>query len=144
MMSAGPPNAPTGMPPPMILPSTVKSPRTPYAPCAPCGPTRKPVITSSIISRLPAASQRARTPSRKPGCGGTQLMLPATGSMMTAATPSPAAAAAAKTASTESKSLKRAVSVSRATAAGTPSESGTPPVSAPEPAFTSKPSAWPW
>jgi hypothetical protein len=30
MMSRRPPNAPTGMPPPMILPSVVRSGRTPY------------------------------------------------------------------------------------------------------------------
>ena len=41
--------------------------------------TRKPVITSSRISRAPNSSQMARSPSRKPGTGGMQFMLPATG-----------------------------------------------------------------
>ena len=37
----------------------------------------------------PAASQRARRASRKPGSGGTTPMFPATGSTITAARPSP-------------------------------------------------------
>ena len=61
--SARPPYAPIGMPPPMILPSTVRSGRTPKRACAPPRPTRNPVITSSKISSAPSARRQvARGP----------------------------------------------------------------------------------
>ena len=69
MMSALPPKAPTGMPPPITLASVVRSGLTPVRPCTPCGPTRKPVITSSKISSAPCAVQTSRRPSRKPAAG---------------------------------------------------------------------------
>ena len=48
--------------------------------------TRKPVITSSKISSAPCCARERRAgPARKPRRGGTQPMLPATGSTMTAA-----------------------------------------------------------
>ncbi len=53
MMSRRPPNAPTGMPPPITLPSVVRSGTTPVMPCTPCECTRNPVITSSKMSTLP-------------------------------------------------------------------------------------------
>ena len=45
-------------------------------------------MTSSKISRAPARSQAARSPSRNPGTGATRPMLAATGSTMTQATAS--------------------------------------------------------
>ena len=53
MISSFAPYAPTGNPPPMILPRHVMSGTTPYIVCAPPGWTRKPVITSSKINRGP-------------------------------------------------------------------------------------------
>ncbi len=60
MIARGPPKAASGMPPPMTLPSTVRSGLMPSTPCAPCRPTRKPVITSSKISRAPCCVQSSR------------------------------------------------------------------------------------
>ena len=53
MYSRLPPKAPTGMPPPITLPSVDKSGVTPKSSCAPPRATRKPVITSSKISKTP-------------------------------------------------------------------------------------------
>ena len=64
MMSSRPPYAPTGMPPPMILPSVVMSGVTPYRPCAQFLCTRKPVMTSSKIRTTPWVVQRSRRPCR--------------------------------------------------------------------------------
>ena len=100
MISARPPNAASGSPPPAILPRIVRSGVTPKRSCAPPRATRKPVITSSKTSSAPAASQSIRSASRKPGAGGTQPMFPATGSTRIAASPSPYSATAAATAST--------------------------------------------
>jgi hypothetical protein len=60
MMSRRPPKAPTGMPPPITLPSVVRSGVMPNRPCAPTGPTRKPVITSSKISTAPCCVHSVR------------------------------------------------------------------------------------
>src|ERR1041384_7095859 len=59
MRSARPPYAPTGNPPPITLPSVVRSGRTPRRPCAPPAPTRNPVITSSKMSSAPYWSETA-------------------------------------------------------------------------------------
>ena len=85
MISARPPNAASGRPPPTIFPRIVRSGGTPKRSCAPPRATRKPVITSSKTSSAPDASQSARSASRKPGAGGTQPMFPATGSTKIAA-----------------------------------------------------------
>jgi hypothetical protein len=90
--SRRPPKAPTGMPPPMILPSVVRSGRTPDSSCTPPRATRKPVMTSSKISSAPWRSQIARRPSRKPGTGSTMFMLPAIGSTMMQAISAPSSA----------------------------------------------------
>ena len=111
MTSRRPPYAPMGMPPPMILPSVVRSGVTPYSPCAPPCATRKPVITSSKISSAPCSLVMSRSPCRKPSPGGTTPMLPATGSTITAAM-SPSCAA--NCSRTLSMSLKSASSVSPA------------------------------
>ena len=70
----------------MTLPKHHRSGVTPDQPVAPPGPSRKPVITSSKMSRAPAASQAARSPSRNPGAGATRFMFAATGSTITQAT----------------------------------------------------------
>ena len=85
MMSRRPPNAPTGRPPPITLPSVVRSGRMPKRACAPPSATRKPVITSSKISTAPWRVHSSRSASRKPGAGSTRFMLPATGSTITPA-----------------------------------------------------------
>jgi hypothetical protein len=64
MMSARPPNAPTGKPPPMILPNVDKSGVMPNRSCAPPRASRKPVITSSKISNAPLACVMSRRNSR--------------------------------------------------------------------------------
>ncbi len=75
-----------------------------------------------------------------PSAGGTQPMLPTTGSTMTAATPP---SASWKQRSTLSRSLKRAMAVSCTEPGVTPGESGVPKVAAPDPALTRNISAWP-
>ena len=129
------------MPPPMILPKVTRSARTPKYSWAPPGARRKPVITSSKISRAPCLSHRARRPSRKPGAGPTTPMLAATGSTITAAT---WPGFCSSRASTLAKSLNWAVRVSLAAPTGTPALLGWPPARAEEPALTSIQSEWPW
>ena len=73
MMSRRPPNAPTGMPPPITLPSVVRSGVMPIQRLRAAACTRKPVITSSKISTLPWRSHSARRPSRKPGARRDQV-----------------------------------------------------------------------
>jgi len=70
----------------MTLPKHHRSGVTRDQPVAPAEPRRNPVITSSKIKSAPAASQAARSPSRKPGVGATRFMLAATGSTITQAT----------------------------------------------------------
>ena len=77
-------------------------PVAPSPPLALRGPTRKPVITSSMISSAPNSSHSARRPGRKSGCGGMQFMLPATGSTMIQAISSGYCSNAART---EARSL---------------------------------------
>ena len=50
-----------------IFPSVVKSGVTPNRVCAPPRATRKPVMTSSKISRAPCSVHSSRSPSRNPG-----------------------------------------------------------------------------
>ena len=76
MISARPPNAASGSPPPTIFPRIVRSGRTPKRSWAPPRATRKPVITSSNTSSAPEASQSARSASRKPGCGRDAAHVP--------------------------------------------------------------------
>jgi len=64
MISARPPNAPTGRPPPMILPSVVRSGVIFSISWTPPRASRKPVITSSKISTAPCA---CREPGRTGG-----------------------------------------------------------------------------
>ena len=73
----------------MILPSVVRSGGFRSAACAPPSATRNPVITSSKISSAPCRAVSSRSASRNPGAGGTQPMLPTTGSTITAAILSP-------------------------------------------------------
>ena len=82
MTSARPPKAPTGMPPPMTLPSVVRSGLMPSSFCAQPRSTRKPVITSSKISSAPCASHSRRIVAMNSAVGLTRFMLPAKGSTM--------------------------------------------------------------
>ena len=75
--------------------------------------------------------QIARSPSRKPGFGGTTPMLPATGSTITQARSSPCPSASARAAS---RSLNAQTRVSAVTAAGTPGVLGMASVASPDPA----------
>ena len=98
-------------------------------------------MTSSKISSAPSRAVILRNASRKPGAGGTQPMLPTTGSTMTEAMRSLCAWKARSTASTE---LKGSAMVVSAKLRGTPAVSGSPSVATPEPAFTSSESTCPW
>jgi len=109
--------------------------------CMPPRATREPVITSSKMETAPCFWQSVTISSKNPGTGGTQPMLPTTGSTMTAAMRWPRAE---KSSFNCAKLLYAMVVVLPAALAGTPAESGTPRVAAPEPAFTSRKSAWPW
>ena len=53
MTSARPPNAAAGSPPPMTLPKVNRSASTGSWPYQPARVTRKPVITSSLMSSAP-------------------------------------------------------------------------------------------
>ena len=64
MISARPPNAPTGRPPPMTFPKQLRSGVMPKRSCAPPLARRKPVITSSKISSAPLAAVISRRNSR--------------------------------------------------------------------------------
>ena len=105
----------------MILPSVVRSGSTPKRSWAPPQATRKPVMTSSKMSRAPYRVHRARQASRKPGSGGTTPMLPATGSTMSAAISSPRSA---NRVVNDSTSLYSTSSVSAVVALVTPGLSG--------------------
>ena len=62
MISLLPPYAPTGRPPPMILPSVVRSGVMPKCSCAQPLAMRKPVITSSKHSSAPSSRVMSRRP----------------------------------------------------------------------------------
>ena len=89
MSSTLPARAASGSPPPITLPNVQRSGWTPKSGAAPERATRKPVITSSKIKSVPAASQADRNRVRYSGSGSTRPMFAATGSTMTQATSSP-------------------------------------------------------
>src|SRR2546423_197118 len=122
--SSRPPYAPTGNPPPITFPRQVRSGSIPYRCCAPPRATRKPVITSSKMSRAPAARVSSRSVSRNPALGSSTPMLPTTGSTIAHAVSRPEGER--KNPRTASTSLKGSTLVSFATAAGTPGEERTP------------------
>ena len=140
IISARPPNAAAGKPPPIILPMVVRSGRMPNNSCAPPLATRNPVITSSKIKIAPASLHAVLSDSRKPSTGGTMFILPAIGSTITQAISSPNSA---KARSTAAILLYSSVIVCSARPAGTPGELGTPSVSAPEPALINSESECP-
>jgi len=99
MISARPPNAAQGRPPPITLPNVTRSPRTWSSPYQPSPVTRKPVSTSSMISSAPDASHSDRSSSLNPACGETTPMFAGQASVITQAISSPRAANSALTAS---------------------------------------------
>ena len=98
--SARPPKAATGMPPPITLPSAVRSGVMPYMPWAPSRPTRKPHITSSKISTAPCSVHSSRMRCRNSGVARIRFILPATGSTITQAMVSPIEAKASSSCGT--------------------------------------------
>ena len=98
MMSARPPNAAAGSPPPMTLPKVIRSGVTPSRPNQPDGLTRKPVRTSSRMSSAPCRAVISRSAALNPSRGGTTPMLAGQASAMTQAISSPDSAKAASTA----------------------------------------------
>ena len=146
MIARGPPNAASGIPPPITLPSTVMSGRKPgkawaYTLCALPSATRKPVITSSKTSSAPCWVHSSRQRFMKGTWARTKFMLPAMGSIIKQAISAPCSV---KASSSCAKLLYSSTSVSCTTSAGTPALVGLPKVARPEPALTSRASAWPW
>ncbi len=145
MMSARPPNAPTGRPPPITLPKVIRSGDHPS--CAPSSPympdrlTRNPVITSSVISSAPSAWAASASPALKPASGGTTPMFAAAASVITAAISPGWRANASRTAA---RSLYGSTITSAVVALVTPAESGSANVATPEPAEASRASTCPW
>ena len=136
-----PPKAPTGMPPPMTLPSVVRSGVMPYSACAPPACTRKPVITSSKIEHAPCASHSARRPSRKPGARRDQVHV--AGDRLDDDGGDLVALRGEQRLDRREVVVRQRRASAPATAGGTPADDGCPNVSAPEPAFTSRLSPWP-
>ena len=98
MISARPPKAAAGSPPPITLPKVVRSPATPSRPYQPDLVTRKPVSTSSMISSEPYSRHRAASSSLKPREGGTTPMFAGQASVISAAISWPRSAKASRTA----------------------------------------------
>ncbi len=99
MISARPPNAAAGSPPPMTLPNVMRSPATASRPYQPERVTRNPVSTSSMISSAPYSAQSAESSSLKPAAGGTTPMFAGHASVITHAMSPPFSANAWRTAS---------------------------------------------
>src|SRR5437870_861974 len=134
MISARPPKAALGSPPPITLPNVTRSPATPSTPYQPEEVTRNPVSTSSMISSAPTDPHSEASSSLNPGAGGTMPMFAGHASVMTHAISGPRDA---NTAEVASGSLYGSTMVSPAAAPVTPGESGSPNVATPEPAAAS-------
>src|ERR1700685_2240820 len=141
MISARPPNAAHGRPPPITLPNVTRSPRTWASPYQPAQVNRTPVSPSSMMSSAPDASHSERSSSLNPAAGGTTPMFAGQASVITQAISSPLAANSAVAAS---GSLYGSTTVSAADAPVTPGVSGRPSVATPDPAATSSASTCPW
>ncbi len=82
MMSARPPKAAAGRPPPITLPNVNRSASTASRPYQPVAETRNPVITSSRINSAPCRWAISSRPALKPGSGATTPMFAAAASVM--------------------------------------------------------------
>src|SRR5260370_15668972 len=100
MISARPPKAAQGSPPPITLPNVTRSPGTPSTPYQPDEVTRNPVSTSSMISSAPADWHNEASRALKPGAGGTIPMFAGHASVITHAIEEPRVAHPDDTAST--------------------------------------------
>src|SRR5689334_3249174 len=100
MISARPPNAAHGSPPPITLPNVTRSPATPSMPYQPDDETRNPVSTSSMISSAPADWHSDDSSELNPGAGGTIPMLAGHASVITHAIEEPREANTSDTAGT--------------------------------------------
>ena len=85
MISARPPNAAAGNPPPITLPNVARSPATPSSPNQPEAVIRKPVSTSSMMSSAPLSRHNSASISLNPPTGGTTPMLAGQASVITQA-----------------------------------------------------------
>ncbi len=120
--SSRPPNAPIGIPPPMLLARQKRSGCTPKYSNAPPQASTTPVFTSSKTSTTPCSVASSRTRSRYPGFGGTTPMLNCTGSTMIAAISS---RLASRMSARMSGSLNGAITVSAIRERGMPADAGT-------------------
>src|SRR5215470_16071674 len=134
MISARPPNAAAGSPPPITLPNVIRSPATPSRPYQPDLVTRNPVSTSSMMSSEPCSAASAASTSLNPGSGGTTPMFAGHASVIRHAIRGPCAA---NTPATAAVSLNGSTSVSAAAAPVTPGLSGRANVATPDPAAAS-------
>ncbi len=85
MISLDPAIAPTGKPPPKILPKTVMSGNTLKNCCAPPGESLNPVMTSSKTSKAPFSEHSSLNAFKNSFSAGMQPPAPSTGSTTTAA-----------------------------------------------------------
>src|ERR1039457_5751841 len=99
MISARPPKAAHGSPPPITLPNVTRSAGTPSTPYQPAEVTRNPVSTSSEISSAPADWHEADREAFNPGTGATIPMFAGPASVITQAIDEPRSANTAATAS---------------------------------------------
>ena len=103
------------------MPSAHRSGIIPSRACAPPAAARKPVITSSKMSRLPLFVQAPRSSRKNPGSGSMRPTFAGYGSRIAHAIFSPSFS---KHSSTAAASLKGSTIVSFAKSAGMPAESG--------------------
>ena len=116
MCSGLPAKAPTGKPPPMILPSVTMSASTSIAPTRPDSPSRK-LTTSSTISNAPIFVVSARSAARNAGLAS---IIPSREGIRSTSTAAMRPALAASVRASASGSLNGTTSVSAAIAAGAP------------------------
>ena len=136
-----PPKAPTGRPPPMILPKVVRSGSMPKRAWAPPKAARKPVMTSSKMSRAPYWRGDLAQAFEEAGPGQDKAHVGGHGFDDDGGD---AFAMPAEDLAHGVKIVVGASRVSATTAAGTPGVPGMEKVATPEPAAARKGSAWPW
>ena len=139
MISFLAPYAPTGKPPPITFPKQVISALIANSSCAPPNFDLKPVITSSITSKIPFSLVMALNSLINSGLGKTTPIFPAIGSINTAAI----SECFSICAFTLSILLYSAIKVFFTASSGTPLLPGILNVAIPDPAATNRASVCP-